>query len=332
MDRWKVVVTDWEFADLRYEEKVLGGGPFELILRPVPDRGGGDRRLPGCGRDSQPVCPLGRRVVEALNRCRVIVRYGVGVNTIDLAAATEKGICVANVPDYCLDEVSDHALALLLNLARRITAADRLVKRGEWDFKRAAPVRRLRGQTVGLVGFGNIPRILAAKLKPLGFRLIAHDPYVPRSAAEERGVTLVSLDRLCREADIVSVHAPLTAETRGMIGREQLRSMKPRAYLVNTSRGPVVDEGALLEALREGWIAGAALDVVEEEPIRPDHPLLSMEQVILTPHMAWYSEEAMEELRTKAAEAVREVLQHGRYPRYLVNREVMKQASPGRWQ
>ncbi|MFS8514741.1 MAG: C-terminal binding protein, partial [Planifilum fulgidum] len=271
--------------------------------------------------------PLGRRVVEALNRCRVIVRYGVGVNTIDLAAATEKGICVANVPDYCLDEVSDHALALLLNLARRITAADRLVKRGEWDFKRAAPVRRLRGQTVGLVGFGNIPRVLAAKLKPLGFRLIAHDPYVPRSVAEERGVTLVSLDRLCREADIVSVHAPLTAETRGMIGREQLRSMKPRAYLINTSRGPVVDEGALLEALREGWIAGAALDVVEEEPIRPDHPLLSMEQVILTPHMAWYSEEAMEELRTKAAEAVREVLQHGRYPRYLVNREVMEPAS-----
>lgn len=332
MGRWKVVVTDWEFADLRYEEKVLGGGPFELISAQCRTE---EEVIAAC-RDADAIlnqyAPLGRRVVEALNRCRVIVRYGVGVNTIDLAAATEKGICVANVPDYCLDEVSDHALALLLNLARRITAADRLVKRGEWDFKRAAPVRRLRGQTVGLVGFGNIPRILAAKLKPLGFRLIAHDPYVPRSVAEERGVSLVSLDRLCREADIVSVHAPLTAETRGMIGREQLRSMKPRAYLVNTSRGPVVDEGDLLEALREGWIAGAALDVVEEEPIRPDHPLLSMEQVILTPHMAWYSEEAMEELRTKAAEAVREVLQHGRYPRYLVNPEVMEQALPGKRQ
>ncbi|GEN36343.1 C-terminal binding protein [Aneurinibacillus danicus] len=323
MQKWKVVVTDWEYEDLRFEEAVFS--PYESIeLVPAQCRTE-DEVIAACA-DADAIinqyAPISAKVIEALEKCRVITRYGVGVNTIDLDAATAKGICIANVPDYCMDEVADHALALILSWTRKITLADRYTKEHKWDFKVTQPIYRLRGRTLGLVGFGKIPQALAEKVKPLGLKVLAYDPYFPADKAEEKGVTLVSLDELCSTADIVSVHAPLMAATKGMIGSRQFDLMKQDTIIVNTSRGPVIDEAALVAALQQGKIAGAALDVVEEEPIVRDHPLLSMDNVILTPHVAWYSEEAAEEMRSKAAMGVVDVLIHNEYPKYLVNQSV----------
>ncbi|MFD2368713.1 C-terminal binding protein [Brevibacillus sp. GCM10020057] len=320
--KWKVVVTDWEYADLRYEEQVLASEHITL----VPAQCRTEEDVIAACRDADALinqyAPITRKVIEQLQNCKVITRYGVGVNTIDLQAATEKGICVANVPDYCMDEVADHALALLLAWKRKIVVANQAVKNGVWDFKVTQPITRLRGQTLGLVGFGKIPQALAQKVKPLGLHVVACDPFVPEAVAAELGVRLVSLHELCVVSDIVSVHAPLTEGTKGMIGAEQFAAMKQDAIIINTSRGPVIDERALIDALLAGQIAGAALDVAEQEPIAPDNPLLAMDNVILTPHAAWYSEEAAAEMRSKAAMGVIDVLVHGEYPKYLVNQEV----------
>jgi len=322
MQKWKVVVTDWEYSDLRYEESVLDSERFEL----VPAQCRTEEEVIAACRDADALinqyAPITSKVIDSLQKCRVITRYGVGVNTIDLEAATDSGICVANVPDYCMDEVSDHALALLLAWTRKVVVANSHVKSGVWDYKVTQPINRLRGKVLGLIGFGKIPQALAEKVKPLGLRVIAHDPYVPQTLAQAKGVQLVSLDELCRLADFISVHAPLTQATEGMVGSEQFAAMKPHAVVINTSRGPVIDERALIDALRTGRIAGAALDVVEREPISPDNPLLTMEQVILTPHVAWYSEESAAEMRTKAAMGVVDVLLYGKYPQYLVNTQV----------
>ncbi|QRG66714.1 C-terminal binding protein [Brevibacillus choshinensis] len=325
MDRkWKVVVTDWEYTDLRYEEQVLENERITL----VPAQCRTEEEVIAACWDADAVinqyAPLSRRVIEGLERCQVITRYGVGVNTVDLQAATEKGICVANVPDYCMDEVADHALALLLAWTRKIVVAHQAVQNGNWDFKVTQPITRLRGRTLGLVGFGKIPQALAQKVKPLGLNVIAHDPYVPQSVAAELGVQLATLEELCERADIVSVHAPLTDSTKGMMGARQFAAMKKEAIIINTSRGPVIDEQALIYALQSGKIAGAALDVVEQEPITPESPLVGMDNVILTPHVAWYSEEAAAEMRAKAAMGVADVLLHGEFPKYLVNKEVME--------
>lgn len=326
MRKWKVVVTDWEYADLRYEEQVLGSERIEF----VPAQCRTEEDVIASCRDADALinqyAPISRKVIDSLQACKVITRYGVGVNTIDLQAATEKGICVANVPDYCMDEVADHALAMILAWTRKIVVSHHAVKNGVWDFKVAQPIARLRGKTLGLVGFGKIPQALAQKVKPLGLRVIAYDPYVPQVLATENGVKLVTLDELCLAADIVSVHVPLSESTEGLIGAGQFAAMKEGTIVINTSRGPVINERALVEALQVGRIAGAALDVVEHEPISPDHPLLVMENVILTPHVAWYSEEAAAEMRAKAAMGVVDVLLHGEYPKYLVNKEVKESA------
>jgi D-3-phosphoglycerate dehydrogenase / 2-oxoglutarate reductase len=323
MKKFKVVVTDWEYKDLRYEEQVLlKHDQIEL----VPAQCHTEEEVIEACRDADAIinqyAPLSRKVIEALEKCKVITRYGVGVNTIDLAAATEKQICVANVPDYCKDEVADHALALMLGWMRKVVVANQFVKSGTWDFKVTQPIYRLRGRILGLVGFGMIPQSLNDKVKPLGLEVIAFDPFVPKEVAEAKGVTLVSLEELFENADIISVHAPLTPATQGMIGKEQFARAKKDAILINTSRGPVVHEQALIDALVSGQIGGAALDVLEEEPIRPDHPLLNMENVILTPHVAWYSEEAEVEMRTKAAMGITDVLIYDEYPKYLANKQV----------
>ncbi|MED4600496.1 C-terminal binding protein [Paenibacillus validus] len=326
MRKFKVVVTDWEYADLRFEEKVFQAYE-EIELVPAQCRTEEDliRVCQDADALINQYAPITRRVIESLQNCKVITRYGVGVNTVDLDAATEKGICVANVPDYCMDEVSDHALALLLSWARKVTAADHHVKNGVWDFKLTQPIYRLRERTIGLVGFGRIPQALAEKVKPLHLRVIAYDPFFPADVAKQKGVELVSLDALCEQSDFISVHAPLTADTKGLLGEKQFALMKKDAVVINTSRGPVIDEQALIAALEKGQIAGAALDVVEEEPIASDNPLLRMEQVILTPHVAWYSEESVAELRAKAAMGVADVLVFGEYPKYLVNHKVKEQ-------
>ncbi|WFT77025.1 C-terminal binding protein [Halobacillus naozhouensis] len=322
MGKWKVVVTDWEFESLNYEMDILEHDQIEVL--PVQCKSE-DEVIAYC-QDADAIinqyAPISRNVIESLQHCKVIARYGVGVNTIDVTAATEKGICVTNVPDYCMDEVSDHALALLLSWTRKIPMADKETKQNQWDFKKTRPIHRLRERTLGLIGFGKIPQALAEKVKALGLNVLSYDPYFPEEEAAKHGVKLVSLEDLCRESDIVSVHAPLTESTRGLLGDQEFKLMKDHAFLINTSRGPVVDETSLIDALENNLIAGAALDVVETEPISRDHPFLTMEGVILTPHMAWYSEEAEKEMRSKVAMGVADVLLHDQYPKYLINQKV----------
>jgi len=313
-----VVITDHVFPSLEIEQELLGAIGATVVS--LQARSEVDLLDAVTDADALLVCyaPVTDRVIRRMTRCRIIARYGIGVDNVDLGAATAKGIVVTNVPDYCVDEVSDHALALLLACARRIPALAGRVRSGRWDARDAAPMHRLRGQTLGLVGFGKIPRRLADKARALGLEVIAFDPYVAGDEMEARGVQKTSLPGLLARCDFVSVHAPLAPETQGMIAEAELRAMKRSAYLINTARGPLVLESALLRALEEEWIAGAALDVLQHEPPAADHPLQRFANVILTPHVAFYSEESVQELQRKAAEEVVRALS-GRPPRSPVN-------------
>jgi len=262
--------------------------------------------------------PVTRRVLENLPRCRAVVRYGIGLDNVDLQAATDCGILVAHVLDFCTDEVSNHAIALLLALARRLIPLHRDAAAGRWRQPQAWTLAPVHGQTLGIVGFGNIGQAAARKARAFGLRLLAHDPYGDPGAAEELGAALVPLGELLAESDYVSLHAPLTPGTRHLIGAAELAAMKPSAVLINTSRGPVVDEAALVEALTSGGIAGAGLDVFEEEPLPADSPLCRLENVILTPHVASVSPEAMRRLREEVGRAAADVLR-GRRPKYVAN-------------
>ena len=259
------------------------------------------------------------RVIENLQRCKIIARYGIGVDNVDLAAATKARILVTNVPDYCIDEVSDHALALLLALARRIVEANGAVKAGAWDVVAHAGIRRLRGQTLGLIGFGRIAKALASKVQALGMKVLVYDPYLEPVAIAHHGAEAGSLDRILADADAISIHVPLSEETHNLIGERELARMKPTAFLINTSRGGIVDERALAIALKENRLGGAALDVLAVEPPPHDHPLRQAPNIILTPHLAFYSRESVIELQTKAAEEVARALR-GEPPRSPVTR------------
>jgi D-3-phosphoglycerate dehydrogenase / 2-oxoglutarate reductase len=267
--------------------------------------------------------PITRRVISALPRCQVIVRYGIGVDTIDVAAATEYGVIVANIPDFCLEEVANHAIMLLLACSKRLVRLDDAVRAGQWERRREilANTGRIAGQTLGLVAFGKIPRAIVPKARALQLRVLAYDPYVHDACMQAYGVTPARLDELLAQSDYVSVHTPLTLETRGMFDEHVFRQMKRSAFFINTSRGPVVNERALTRALQEGWIAGAGLDVFEQEPLVPESPLCSMPNVTLTPHSASYSEEAFAELRQRVGAEAARVL-NGYEPTAWVNPEV----------
>jgi D-3-phosphoglycerate dehydrogenase / 2-oxoglutarate reductase len=256
-------------------------------------------------------------LLQQLKRCKVIGRFGLGVDNIDIPAAARLGMVVTYVPDYCLREVSDHAMALLLALARKIPLSNRLVQSGRWEVPPIVPLRRLEGQVLGLVGFGNIPRALVPKAKAFGLQVITHDPYVAPDVTKALDVENTSFDNLLARADFISVHAPLTPATRGIIGATAFARMKKGALLINTARGPLVDEAALVAALDGGHLGGVALDVVTTEPPAKDSPLLGRDNVILTPHTAFYSVEALEELQTKCASDVARVLS-GEAPVYPV--------------
>ncbi len=247
-------------------------------------------------------------LLRQLKRCKAIGRFGLGVDNIDLPAAAELGIAVNYVPDYCLREVSDHAMALLLALARKIPLSNKLVQSGRWEVPPIVPLRRLEGRVLGLVGFGNIPRALAPKAKAFGLKVITHDPFVGKDVLAAAGVDNVSFDDLLARSDFVSVHAPLLPATRGLMNVAAFAKMKKGALLINTARGPLVDETALIAALESGHLGGAALDVVTTEPLAKDSPLIGRDNVILTPHTAFYSVEALEELQTKCASDVARVL------------------------
>jgi len=256
-------------------------------------------------------------LLRQLTRCKAIGRFGLGVDNIDLPAAKEKGITVTYVPDYCLQEVSDHAMALLLSLARKIPFSNQLVRAGRWEMPAVVPIYRLEGRVLGLIGLGNIPRRLAPKAKAFGIEVIAYDPYVPHDVLKGLGVAGVELDRLLQRSDFISVHAPLTPQTRGLLNADAFRKMKQGVLIVNTARGPLIDEEALAHALDAGRVGGAALDVLATEPPAKNSPLLGRDNVILTPHTGFYSVDALDELQTKCAGDVARVLS-GEPPIYPV--------------
>ena len=317
-----VAITDYVFPSLEPERAVLE--PLGVELRPQQCRS--EEEIIALAQEADAIlncyAKMPARVMQNLKRCRIIARYGIGVDNVDLAAATKAGILVTNVPDYCVDEVSDHALALLLALARKIVTADAGVKSGTWNVTAHAEIRRLRGQTLGLLGFGKIAKVLASKVQPLGMKVLVYDPYLAPELIALHGSEAASLQRLFAEADAISIHVPLSPETRNLIGQRELAHMKPTAFLINTSRGGIVDEQALAVALKESRLGGAALDVLSAEPPPPDHPLRQAPNMILTPHLAFYSQESVIELQTKAAQEVARALK-GEPPRSPVNSEVL---------
>lgn len=274
-----------------------------------------------------------RRVVENLPRTKVISRYGVGLDNVDLDAAAERGIVVTHYPGYCTAEVADHAMSMILALNRRIVELDRDLREGAWTRHGAStgtilrgPVPPLRELTLGLIGFGRIGKAVAARATPFGLTILAADPYADPAAVAALGVEHVTLDGLLERADIVSIHCPLTPETRGLIGAEQLRRMKPGAVLVNTARGPIVDLAAAASALQSGELTGAALDVVDPEPLPAESALYQLPNVILTPHAAYYSERSVETVRVETLNAALAVLR-GRKPGTVANPAVLERVS-----
>jgi D-3-phosphoglycerate dehydrogenase / 2-oxoglutarate reductase len=314
-----IVITDCDHDHIEPEQRVFAEAGFDVRLAECKTASDVVEQAREADALINQYAPIDATVLAALERCRVVVRYGVGVDNVDVAAATRRGVWVVNVPDYGTEEVSDHAFALLLNLLRGVGRYDRAVRSGGWDYSAVRPLRRLRTLTVGVVGCGHIGAGLARRVGGLGVRVLGYDAVrVPEELVRDGVVEPADLDELLARADAVSLHAPLTWETRYLIGAEQLRRMKPGAYLVNTSRGGLVDPAALLRALDEGRIAGAALDVLEAEPPGADDPLVAHERVLITPHAAWYSEESMEALKSGVAREVVRVLS-GERPRSPVN-------------
>ena len=308
MPRRLIAVTDSPFPSLDPARAALAR--VEPELRMAASASADD--ILAVGRDADAIlvtyAKLPGELLRKLTRCKAIGRFGLGVDNIDVAAAAELGITVTYVPDYCMHEVSDHAMALLLALARKIPLSNKLVQAGRWEMPAVVPIHRLAGRVLGLVGFGNIPRALAPKAKAFGLTVVTHDPFVAREVPAAAGVEAVSFERLLAISDFVSVLAPLTPSTRGLFNADALRKMKKGAMLINTARGPLVEEAALVAALDAGHLAAAALDVVEVEPLARDSRLLGRDNLILSPHTGFYSVEALDELQTKCASDVARVL------------------------
>ncbi|MBN2552954.1 MAG: C-terminal binding protein [Spirochaetales bacterium] len=313
MQTMKVVVTDDRYGSYEEENAVLKEIGVTVEVHDQMDEEQTVRVLQQADGILVNLHPLPAAVIEKLEKCRVISRYGVGYDNVSVDTATSKGIWVARVPDYCLEDVSDQAMALLLGCVRKVAFKDRKIREGGWNLHKVQPSYRIAGKTLGLIGYGAIARTLHRKFS--GFapgRVLAFDPYLDSKKIAENGAESVNLRRLLEEADYVSVHAPLNEETRGLIGSRELALMKTTAILVNTSRGPILDERAVAEALAEGKIAAAGLDVFQTEPLPPDSPLLKLDNVILSDHAGWYSEESVAELKTKAAQNVLAVLKGGK--------------------
>jgi D-3-phosphoglycerate dehydrogenase / 2-oxoglutarate reductase len=324
VSRFTVVIADDRYAAYDEERAVLA--EVDAEIRHFRGGSRGDAAAAFAPADALLVnlYELDAGLIDALPRCRVISRYGVGYDNVDVEAATRKGIWVARVPDYCFEEVADHALALLLGCARAIAYKDRRVRAGGWNLHRDQKNYRLSGRTLGIVGFGNSAKCLLRKVSGLGFaRVLVRDPYARDSTVRASGATLVDLDTLMAESDYISLHVPLNEETRHLVGAAELSLVKRGAILVNTARGHVVDEPALAAALADGRLGGAGLDVFEEEPLPAASPLRALDNVIFTDHAGWYSEESVVELKTKAARNAAAVLAGGE-PVYPVNAAGMR--------
>ncbi|MBN1836693.1 MAG: C-terminal binding protein [Spirochaetales bacterium] len=319
MAKHRIVVTDDRHGSYEVENQVFREIGAKVEVHNLGDQAETVEVLREADAILVNLHPLPGDVIRSLSRCRVISRYGVGYDNVDVKAASEAGIWVARVPDFCLEDVSDHCLALLLCGVRHVALRDRRIRRGEWKQIGEHPSFRIAGRTLGLVGFGAIARALLRKVSGFGLaRVLVFDPYVDRKEIEAAGAKPVGIRELLKESDYVSIHAPLTPETRGLIGARELGLMKRHAVLINTARGPLIDEAALAEALQGGKLGTAALDVFAEEPLPASSPLRKLENVILTDHCGWYSEESMVELKTKCARNALAVLKGGR-PLYPVN-------------
>ncbi len=323
MERLKVVVTDHVFESFDSERGILATANAELVVLQctsaaelIPQVAAADgllnTYLPG----------IDEAVFAAAPRLRAVVRYGIGVDTIDIAAATRRGIMVANVPDYCIDEVADHALAHFLSLSRKLSVSDRKVKAGQWSLAFVKPLKAIRGMRVGILGFGRIGRAIAARLQAFAPEVVFFDPVLTTDSA---GCKAVDLDTLLATADAIIVQCPSTPATRGLLGTEAFAKMRRQPILINCARGEVVDTDALVAALRAGTVSGAGLDVLQDEAavVKQPHPLKEFDNVILTPHSAWFSSAAIPNLQRRAAEEMAIALK-GQKPSSLLNPEVWR--------
>jgi D-3-phosphoglycerate dehydrogenase len=320
----KILIADYDFGNVDIERDIIEDAGFEI----VPAQCKSEDEVIAVGRDVDGVlcqyAPIKARAIAAFTRCKVIARYGTGVDIVDVDAATRKGIQVTNAPNqWCADEVADHAVALWLAAARKICTYDQATRAGEWRWQTGQPIGRLRGRVFGLLSFGSIAQGIASKVKPFGVQVWAHDPFKDEAELIRAGVNPVSFDDLLEGSDYLIIQSPLTQETRGLFGEQNLKRMKRSAILVNTARGPIVPDKALYRALKEGWIAGAAVDDIEEEPAKvrdwkPENPLFTLDNIIITPHAAYYSEEAINTVRHIAAEEAVRVLS-GQAPKSPVN-------------
>jgi D-3-phosphoglycerate dehydrogenase len=326
-----VVIADYDYGDVDVERPIIEAAGLRLIAAQCTT----EDEVIDATRDADAIivqhAAVGARAIGALTRCQVIARYGTSVDVVDVDAATRRGILVTNVPsDWCENEVADHALALLLAVGRKICIYDRATRRGTWQWRTGYPIHRLRDRAVGLLSFDSIAQAIAARASGFGLRVLAHDPHLTAAEITAKGATPVSFDELIEQSDYLVVQAPLTNETHHLIGAEELRRMKPTSFLINTAPGPVVSDAALYRALSEGWIAGAGLDDIEEEPAKrrnwkPVNPLFTLPNAVVTPRAACYSHEAIATVRDFAAHEVVRVLT-GQPPISPVNAEELASA------
>ena len=319
----KVLVTDYVWETLEPEKAILNQIGADLIVAEDESEATFVKYAPKVDAILTTWAKVSTTVIEAATRCQIIGRYGIGLDNIDVETATQLGIAVTNVPTYCLEEVSDHTMALLLGLARKIPRLDQVVKNRGWDRNIGPQVFRLRGQRLGLIGFGKIAQLIAPKAKGFSLEIVAYTPRLTDEVATQHGVQRVDLDQLITTSDFISLNCPLTPETHHLINADRLQAMKPTAYLINTARGDIIDNDALYTALTEGWIAGAGLDVLPDEPPSPDFNLLGLDNAIITPHSAFWSEESIYDLQVTAAKEVTRVLS-AEMPHSLMNPEVLE--------
>ncbi len=319
----KVVISDCYYDNVDLERQMIESAGHELVYCDCKT----EEDVIACASDCDILivqfAPVTRRVIEHLKRCRLICRYAIGVDIIDIQAATEHGIYVANVPDYCQDEVSNHAIALMLSMMRKLPQISSSVRAGKWDYTVAKPMHRTLGRTFGILGLGRLGTLVARKMSNFGMDIITSDPGIHTEYSQQNCVRRVDMETLLRTSDYLSIHVPLTQETYHLIDEAAFEKMKDSILIVNTARGPVIKEEALVHALETGKVGGAALDVTEKEPLPMDSKLRTFDNVILTPHFAWYSDESIKILQRSVAEEALRVLD-GQLPLHLVNTEVLR--------
>lgn len=332
MKKNKVLIINDEGPDIFLEQKIISealgsdSAGLEIKYIPASDAKTINAELPEASAVITVYTTFDEKVMSKMEKCRIIATQTIGVNTIDLKAATEQGICVTNVPDYCIEEVATHTVALALAAARKVTIYNRIARQKIWnidDIYQYGQLHRLSNQKYGIVSFGNIGKRVASIMKSFGMEILAYDPYIPAEDFAKHGVTGVgTLEELFKECNIISLHSPLTPETNGMIDYKLMASMPKDGILINTSRGEIVKEDDLLRACREGKLSAAATDVIEDED-NLESRLYELDNSIITPHVAYYSEDSLEECRVKAALMVADVIGRGKVPKYLVNKDVL---------